>query len=210
MSKFRRLTLMFWIIKISRPLWAKPVATAVSMSMNLGYLVGTGDFAAVFIAAVYVQIKAKNFLPHLLDDDHRDDHRGHDHGGLRRPPLGIGYAVVRCAAGFTSRITFHLVQTLGNGFPCNPCASEGGKFYWVTIMFRKPRNRSWRLAADSAGLGYSGSAVLFGGSRVICALYFWTKISRTFLFLGRIYFTRPLGAVVRRLLDKRAIMGGSS
>ena len=33
------------------------------MSMNLGYLVSTGIFAAIFIVAVMVQILAKKFHP---------------------------------------------------------------------------------------------------------------------------------------------------
>ncbi|MBX4298726.1 hypothetical protein K4H04_23495, partial [Mycobacterium tuberculosis] len=38
---------------------------AVSMSMNLGYLVGTGIFAAVFLVSVAAQIRAKGFHPLL-------------------------------------------------------------------------------------------------------------------------------------------------
>ena len=33
--------------------------------MNLGYLVGTGIFAAIFLAAVVAQVKAKGFHPFL-------------------------------------------------------------------------------------------------------------------------------------------------
>ncbi len=35
------------------------------MSMNLGYLVGTAIFRAVFVAAVVAQIRAKKFHPLL-------------------------------------------------------------------------------------------------------------------------------------------------
>ena len=35
------------------------------MSMNLGYLVGTGIFAAIFLVAVFTQIRAKKFHPVL-------------------------------------------------------------------------------------------------------------------------------------------------
>jgi uncharacterized membrane-anchored protein len=35
------------------------------MSMNLGYLVGTGIFAAIFLAAVIAQVKANGFHPIL-------------------------------------------------------------------------------------------------------------------------------------------------
>jgi len=35
------------------------------MSMNLGYLIGTGIFAAIFVVAVIAQIAAKRFHPLL-------------------------------------------------------------------------------------------------------------------------------------------------
>lgn len=37
----------------------------VSMSMDLGYLVGTAIFGAVFLVAVFAQIKAEGFHPFL-------------------------------------------------------------------------------------------------------------------------------------------------
>ena len=46
---------------------AAVVATmgALSMSMNLGYLVSTGIFAGIFLIAVLAQIAAKKFHPFL-------------------------------------------------------------------------------------------------------------------------------------------------
>ena len=58
-------TLGFWIIKIAATTLGETGGDAVSMSMNLGYLVGTGIFAAIFLAAVTAQIKAKSFHPFL-------------------------------------------------------------------------------------------------------------------------------------------------
>ena len=83
-------------------------------------------------------------------------------------------------------------------------------FYWITIMFSQTLGTAlgdW--TADSAGFGYSGSAVIFGSLLVIiAALYFGTKISRTFLFWAAFILTRPLGAVVGDFLDKPRDHGG--
>ena len=63
--------------------------------------------------------------------------------------------------------------------------------------------------SDSAGLGYSGSAIIFGLLlAVIIGLYYWTHVSRTVLFWAAFILTRPLGAVVGDLLDKPVASGG--
>ena len=65
LSKVPEVTLIFWIIKIAATTLGETGGDAVSMSMNLGYLVGTVIFAAVFLVAVMAQIKAETFKPLL-------------------------------------------------------------------------------------------------------------------------------------------------
>jgi uncharacterized membrane-anchored protein len=83
-------------------------------------------------------------------------------------------------------------------------------FYWVTIMFSQTLGTAlgdW--TADNAGLGYGGSALVFGGMlALIAAAYYWTKISHTLLFWAAFILTRPLGAVVGDFLDKPYDHGG--
>src|ERR1700688_845592 len=62
-SKVPEVTLIFWIIKILATTLGETGGDAVSMSMNLGYLVGTGIFAVVFMVSVSIQISAKKFHP---------------------------------------------------------------------------------------------------------------------------------------------------
>ena len=64
-------------------------------------------------------------------------------------------------------------------------------------------------AADTAGLGYEGGALLFGAMlAVIAVAYYRTKISHTVLFWAAFILTRPLGAVVGDFLDKPIAKGG--
>ena len=83
-------------------------------------------------------------------------------------------------------------------------------FYWVTIMFSQTLGTAlgdW--TADSAGLGYTGGALLFSALlALVAAAYYWTKISRTILFWIAFVLTRPLGAVVGDFLDKPLSAGG--
>ena len=63
--------------------------------------------------------------------------------------------------------------------------------------------------ADTAGMGYSVSAMLFGGLLVLLVMaYYWTKVSRTLLFWAAFILTRPLGAVLGDFLDKPLAKGG--
>ena len=61
LTKVPEVTLVVWIIKIAATTLGETGGDAVSMSMNLGYLVATGIFAVIFIAAVAAQIYAKQF-----------------------------------------------------------------------------------------------------------------------------------------------------
>jgi len=63
--------------------------------------------------------------------------------------------------------------------------------------------------ADTGGLGYEGGALVFAvGLLVLAALYYWTNVSRAFLFWAAFILTRPLGATVGDFLDKPVDHGG--
>src|SRR5690348_522068 len=65
LSKVPEVTLLFWLTKILCTTLGETGGDMVSMSMNLGYLVGTGIFAVFFIGFVIAQIRAKGFHPGL-------------------------------------------------------------------------------------------------------------------------------------------------
>lgn len=83
-------------------------------------------------------------------------------------------------------------------------------FYWLTITFSQTLGTAlgdW--TADDTGLGYAGGALLFAaGLVVLAAAYFWTNVSRVFLFWAAFILTRPLGATVGDFLDKPVSDGG--
>ena len=56
---------MFWIVKIAATTLGETGGDAVSMSMQLGYLVATVVFAVIFLLAVGAQITAKRYQPWL-------------------------------------------------------------------------------------------------------------------------------------------------
>jgi uncharacterized membrane-anchored protein len=63
--KVPQVTLIFWIIKIAATTLGETGGDAVSMSKQLGYLLGTASFAAIFLLTVTAQIRASRFHPWL-------------------------------------------------------------------------------------------------------------------------------------------------
>jgi uncharacterized membrane-anchored protein len=211
-SKVPELTLMFWIVKVAATTLGETGGDAVTMSMNLGYLIGTAIFAVIFFVAVFIQIKARKFHPFIYwTTIIATTTVGTTMADFADRSLGIGYAggsSLLFALLLLSLFTWHKV--MGSISVRSISTPKAEVFYWVTIMFSQTLGTAlgdW--TADSAGFGYGGSAVIFGGLlAVVAGLYFFTKISRTFLFWAAFILTRPLGAVVGDLLDKPVDHGG--
>jgi uncharacterized membrane-anchored protein len=212
LSKVPEVTLLFWIIKIFATTLGETGGDAVSMSMNLGYLVGTAIFAAVFAVAVYVQISARKFHPVVYWlTIIATTTVGTTMADFADRSLGIGYAggsSILLALLLGSLFVWH--RTLGTVSVESVSSPKAEIFYWVTIMFSQTLGTAlgdW--VADSAGLGYLGGAAVFGSLLLLVAgAYYWTKTSRTALFWSAFILTRPLGAVVGDFLDKPHASGG--
>lgn len=206
LSKVPEVALIFWIIKIAATTLGETGGDVVSMSMKLGYLVGTVIFAVIFVIAVAAQIKAKRFHPFLYwTTIIATTTVGTTLADFADRSLGIGYA------GGASLLFFLLMASLaiwyislGSVSVDTVCSPKTEMFYWITIMFSQTLGTAlgdW--TADSAGIGYIGGAIVFSVLLgVVIVAYYWTNISRTMLFWAAFILTRPLGAVVGDFLDK--------
>ncbi|WP_240669450.1 COG4705 family protein [Achromobacter spanius] len=212
LAKVPEVTLGFWLIKIAATTLGETGGDAVSMSMNLGYLVGTGIFAVIFLAAVVAQVKAKSFHPFLYwATIIATTTVGTTLADFADRSLGIGYAggsSLLLVLLLGSLLVWH--RTLGSVSVSTVSSPKAEAFYWLTIMFSQTLGTAlgdW--TADTAGLGYTGAAVVFSGLlALIVAAYYWTDLSRTLLFWAAFILTRPLGAVVGDFLDKPLSAGG--
>ena len=211
-TKVPEITLVFWIIKVAATTLGETGGDAVSMSMHLGYLVATGIFAAIFLVAVAAQIIAKRFHPLLYwTTIIATTTVGTTLADFADRSLGIGYAggaSLLFALLIASLVVWY--RALGSVSVATVSSPRTEMFYWVTIMFSQTLGTAlgdW--TADSAGLGYSGGAFVFGALlAVVGVLYFRTRVSRTALFWAAFILTRPLGAVVGDFLDKPVVAGG--
>lgn len=220
LSKVPAVTLGFWVIKILATTLGETGGDAVTMSWlhadqnahNGGYLIGTAIFLAIFVAAVIAQVSTTKFnawvywLAIVASTT-----VGTAMADFFDRSLGIGYmggssillACVLCSLGAW-------YFTLGTVNVGTVTSTKAELFYWITITFSQTLGTAlgdW--TADGAGLGYDGGALLFGaGLLVLGALYYWTTVSRVWLFWAAFILTRPLGATVGDFLDKPPSHGG--
>lgn len=211
-SKVPEVNLIFWIIKIFATTLGETGGDAVSMSMNLGYLVSTGIFAVIFIIAVIAQVSAKQFHPVLYwTTIIATTTVGTTLADFTDRSLGVGYAGGTTIL-FTLLMASLLVwyRALGSVAVNTVSSPKSEMFYWLTIMFSQTLGTAlgdW--TADTAGLGYSGGAIVFSTLlAIVAAAYYRTRLSHTLLFWAAFILTRPLGAVVGDFLDKPISKGG--
>jgi uncharacterized membrane-anchored protein len=212
LSKVPEVALIFWIIKIAATTLGETGGDAASMSMNLGYLVGTGIFAAIFTVAVIAQISAKRLHPLMYwTTIIATTTMGTTLADFADRSLGIGY-LGGTALLLTLLMASLLIwyRSLGSVSVDAVSSAKAEMFYWVTIMFSQTLGTAlgdW--TADTAGLGYRVGALVFSAMlALVVAAYYWTNISRTLLFWTAFILTRPLGAVVGDFLDKPLNAGG--
>lgn len=215
LGKVPEVTLFFWIIKIAATTLGETAGDAVTMSMNLGYLMGTLIFASLFLIAVAAQINVKRYHPLLFwSVIVATTTAGTTLADFLDRSLGIGYAggaAILCILLLATLGLWH--RSLGSVSLASITSRRAEIFYWATIMFSQTLGTAlgdW-MADDEAGLGfgYEGSAMIFAaGLAVVAVLYFRTKLSRTALFWAAFILTRPLGAAVGDWLDKPVVQGG--
>jgi uncharacterized membrane-anchored protein len=212
LSKVPEVTLGFWIIKVLATTLGETGGDAVTMSMNLGYAIGTMIFFGMFVVAVTAQVWASRFNPYLYWlTIVATTSVGTTFADFADRSLGIGYA------GGSSLLLALLIGSLaiwrwseGSVSVDTVNTPRVEAFYWTTILFSQTLGTAlgdWM--ADTNGLGFGGGALVFGAAILVtAALYHFTNISRVALFWVAFILTRPLGATVGDLLDKPHALGG--
>lgn len=214
-GKVPEVTLWFWIIKIAATTLGETGGDAVTMSMGLGYAIGTGIFVLLFVIAVAAQIGVRRYHPFLFwAVVIATTTAGTTLADLVDRSFGIGYA---------GGATFLLLALLGTLFwwhralgsvDVSDIATRKAEiFYWATIMLSQTLGTAlgdWMADDDGGlGLGYEGGALVFATAlAVVAAAYFRTRVSRVLLFWAAFILTRPLGATLGDLLDKPQASGG--
>jgi uncharacterized membrane-anchored protein len=212
LSKVPEVTLIFWLIKIAATTLGETGGDTVTMTLNWGYLAGTGLFFGLLVVLVVAQILAKRFHPFLYwATIVASTTFGTTMADFADRSLGIGYTggstlLLACLAAVLG-LWYWSQGTIAVNTVTTPKAEA---FYWAAITFSQTLGTAlgdW--LADTGGLGYEGGALVFAsGLVVVVGLYFLTNMSRVSLFWAAFILTRPLGATVGDFLDKPVSDGG--
>ena len=211
-SKVPAVTLAFWIAKILATTVGETGGDAVSMSLNLGYLVATAIFAVVFLVALGLQLAAKRYHPFtywfvivatttvgttISDYLDRTAGLGYPLGSLL---LFCGVIAILVAWKFTT----------GSISVAHIADRRNETFYWCAILVSNTLGTALGdYLSDSWDFGFDGGAVVFGSAiAIIALLYFVTKLPRAYLFWAAFILTRPLGATVGDIITKPVAQGG--
>jgi len=215
-SKVPAITLGFWIIKIAATTLGETGGDWVTMSLNLGYLIGSLIFLAGFIVLVSAQIRAHRFYPSLYwATIVATTTLGTTLADFCDRSLGVGYP------GGVSIVSALLVASLaiwyrveGTVSIASVASARAEWFYWITILFSQTLGTAlgdWVAGDDRGGLGLgyeAGAAIFASGLVIVGLLWLWPRVSRTALFWVAFVLTRPLGATLGDLLDKPVAQGG--
>jgi uncharacterized membrane-anchored protein len=211
-SKVPEVTLVFWIIKIAATTLGETGGDTVTMTLGWGYLAGTALFLAALVALIVIQIAANKFHPLLYwATIVASTTAGTTMADFADRSLGIGYA------GGSSLLFVALIAVLGLWYwslgsiaVASVTMPKVEAFYWAAITLSQTLGTAlgdW--TADDTGLGYGGGALVFAaGLAALAAAYYWTSVSRVFLFWAAFILSRPLGATVGDFLDKPVSEGG--
>lgn len=211
-AKVPAVTLGFWIIKVLATTLGETAGDTVSMSLGLGYLVGSAIFLGLLILLVAVQIRAVRYRPFLYwATIIASTTAGTTMADFATRSLGFGYT-----GGSALLLTLVLAallvwyRALGSISVESIHEPRAELFYWITITLSQTLGTAlgdW--LADTGGLGYIGAAGVFAiGLALLVVLYVTTSVSRVVLFWAAFILTRPLGAAVGDFLDKPVDHGG--
>jgi uncharacterized membrane-anchored protein len=211
-NKLPQITATFWLMKITATTLGETGGDWLSMTMDLGYLVSTLIFFALFVVALGAQLLSKKHHPYLYwTVIIATSTAGTTMSDYMDRTLELGYT--KGAAILISILLCTLALwriTVGNVQVNDIRTRKAEVFYWITILFSNTLGTALGdFLADDSGLGFLGSWLLITAVLiVVLAATYFTKINRVLLFWIAFILTRPFGATFGDVLTKTHERGG--
>jgi len=212
MSKVPQVTLMFWVIKILATTLGETGGDAVTMTLKLGYKVGSLIFLGFFAVTLAAQVSIRRFHPLIYwavvvatttvgttMSDYLDR------------TVGLGYvkSSIMLFCGVLLLLAIWRL-TLGRIEFENIADRRQETFYWLTILVSNTLGTALGdFTADDLGLGFEKGALVFATLiAIVAAAHYLTRIPDAVLFWAAYILTRPLGATLGDTLTKPHSEGG--
>ncbi len=212
LSKLPQITLAFWIMKIAATTLGETAGDLFSMTMNVGYLISSLVLLSVFVVLLIIQLTAGRYHPFLYwSVILATSTAGTTMSDFMDRSLGLGYTrgSIILVALLIAVLSVWRMST-GSLSVTKVRSRKAEIFYWSAILVSNTLGTALGdFLADSSGLGFAGGALLISSVlAVIIFAYYFTSLSRVFLFWAAFVLTRPFGATFGDLLTKTHEKGG--
>lgn len=211
-NKVAKITLLFWLMKIIATTLGETLGDFLSMTLNLGYLIGIGITLLFFVIVLTLQLTKRKFVPAIFwlviigtttlgteisDFIDRTLHMGYAWGSL---------LLISCLL-LTLLVWYKKFKNL-EVYPISDKHKE--MYYWIAILFSNSLGTAFGdFLSDNIGLSYLSGALVTGLIIIIVVLlHYLTKINHILLFWIAFIFTRPFGATFGDFLTKPTTKGG--
>lgn len=212
MSKLPEITIYFWVMKICATTLGETAGDLVSMTMNVGYAISSLVLIGLFGITLAIQLLSKKYHPLiywtviLLTST-----AGTTMSDYIDRTLGLGYAIGSLILVTILLVIFSIWHFSAASFAVEKIKTPKVEMlYWTAILISNTLGTALGdFLADNSGLGFAGGALLIAGLLSLITLaYFFTSVSKTFLFWLAFILTRPFGATMGDILTKTPEKGG--
>ena len=212
LSKVPEVTVFFWIVKVLATTVGETAADYLNTTMKLGLTGTTLVMGSLLIVALIVQFRLRKYVPAvywvtivlisvvgtLITDNLVDNFKL----SLQTCTIMFAIALAATFAGWYSSektLSIHSIYT-----------TKREAWYWLTVLFTFALGTaSGDLVAETYGLGYWVSALIFAGIITVIALaQQFTKLNAILAFWIIYILTRPLGASIGDFLSQDKEAGG--
>ncbi|MCW1962073.1 hypothetical protein [Chryseobacterium viscerum] len=211
-NKVATVTLLFWLMKVVATTLGETLGDFISMTLNLGYVVGILVTLAFFILILSVQLRVKKYIPAIYwMVIIGTTTLGTEISDFIDRTLKTGYLAGSLILLFGLLTSLFLWYKKYENLEVYPIFERNKEFYyWTAILFSNSLGTAFGdFLSDNLGLGYMAGALITGLIiLVVVALHYFTKINHVVLFWIAFVFTRPFGATFGDLLTKPLAKGG--
>lgn len=211
-NKVAAVTLLFWLMKIVATTLGETLGDFISMTLNLGYVIGILVTLLFFIIILTIQLQVKKYIPsvywmviigtttlgtEISDCIDRTLKTGYFAGSL----ILLSGLLISLFLWYKKYGNLEVYAIFERNKEC---------YYWTAILFSNSLGTAFGdFLSDNLGLGYLTGALVTGLIiLVVVVMHYFTKINHVVLFWIAFVFTRPFGATFGDLLAKPLAKGG--
>ncbi len=211
-NKVAEVTLAFWVLKVLATTLGETAGDFLSMTLDLGYIVGLVITGALLLVILVAQIRARRYHPALFwTAIIATTTAGTEVSDMMDRTLGLGYlwGSLLLAAGLAATLfVWHRREGHVRVTPIDRRDIE--VLFWIAVVFSNSLGTAFGdFLTDNAGLSYvQGALVTAAVIGVVLLLHYLTRIDEAALFWTAFIFTRPFGATFGDLLTKSPSQGG--